>query len=415
MPGKLPNLGPAPQVAAATFLVLGLLVGAAYLDAQQREHRSAQEQGRAKDLARQQREAVRLARLGAQVRDLRRRVADRTEVEQRVGEVQRAVAEVKTSVLRRLPGEVERSLDRNPDLLAARKALSRIERADAAAERIIARYSPAICILQGAYGFGRSDKGTGFRFLREATPDLLGGIEVSADKIPLTVEGNGERFTVEYTGTAFLVDKSGILITNRHIAQPWWKSASAAPLMGDGYEPRLIYMRVYFPGTERAVPIDTARILISDGADLAALRFRPFPGQPAPLPLAGPGPVAAGQPVVLFGFPSGLDALLARAGEGFAKRMEAEGELDPTAMLLALARRGLIRPLPTQGHIGDVMADRILFDAATAVGGSGGPLVDLEGRVVAINYGILRAFRGANFAVPARFAADLLAKARENR
>jgi len=61
------------------------------------------------------------------------------------------------------------------------------------------------------------------------------------------------------------------------------------------------------------------------------------------------------------------------------------------------------------------MADRILFDAATAVGGSGGPLVDLEGRVVAINYGILRAFRGANFAVPARFAADLLTRARENR
>jgi len=399
-------------VAAATLLVLGLFLGAAYLDAQHRARRTDLEQGRAKALARRQGEAVHLARLGAQVRDLRRRVADRDEVEQRMGEVRRAVAEVKTSVLERMAGEVERSLDRNPDLKAAREALARVRRADAAAERIIARYAPGICILEGAYGFGRTEKEAGFRFLREATSNLLQGLEVASDKIPLTLEGDGERYTVEYTGTAFLADKSGLLITNRHIAQPWWKSDSAEPLLGDGYEPRLIYLRAYFPGRKEAVPIDTGEILLGDRTDLAALRFKPFKGQPRPLPLARPGQVVAGERVLLFGYPSGLDALLARAGEHVAKRIEQKGKRDPTATLSALARNGLIRPLPTQGHVGDVLKDRILFDAATAVGGSGGPLVDLEGRVVDIHYGILRAFHGANFAVPARFAAGLLAKAR---
>jgi S1-C subfamily serine protease len=62
--------------------------------------------------------------------------------------------------------------------------------------------------------------------------------------------------------------------------------------------------------------------------------------------------------------------------------------------------------------VGDVLDDKILFDAPTAVGGSGGPLVDLEGRVVAVNYGILKAFSGANFGVPVSRAEALLARAR---
>jgi hypothetical protein len=39
-----------------------------------------------------------------------------------------------------------------------------------------------------------------------------------------------------------------------------------------------------------------------------------------------------------------------------------------------LAGHNLIRPITTQGHIGDVLADKIVYDAQTTVGGSGGPL-----------------------------------------
>ena len=71
-----------------------------------------------------------------------------------------------------------------------------------------------------------------------------------------------------------------------------------------------------------------------------------------------------------------------------------------------------MRPLPTRGHISDLVAGKLLFDAPTAVGGSGGPLFNLAGRVVAVNYGILKSFRGANFGVPVLHAHALLAKAR---
>jgi S1-C subfamily serine protease len=46
-----------------------------------------------------------------------------------------------------------------------------------------------------------------------------------------------------------------------------------------------------------------------------------------------------------------------------------------------LARRNLIRPVTTQGHIGDVLPDKIVYDAQTTSGGSGGPLFNNEGKV----------------------------------
>ena len=72
-----------------------------------------------------------------------------------------------------------------------------------------------------------------------------------------------------------------------------------------------------------------------------------------------------------------------------------------------------MRPLPTQGHVNDLVSGKLVFDAPSAVGGSGAPVLDMDGNVVAVNYGILKAFKGANFGVPVRFARPLLAAARE--
>jgi hypothetical protein len=43
---------------------------------------------------------------------------------------------------------------------------------------------------------------------------------------------------------------------------------------------------------------------------------------------------------------------------------------------MAIRRRHLIKPIATQGHIGDVLPDKIVYDAQTTSGGSGGPLFD---------------------------------------
>jgi S1-C subfamily serine protease len=73
-----------------------------------------------------------------------------------------------------------------------------------------------------------------------------------------------------------------------------------------------------------------------------------------------------------------------------------------------LAQRKLIRPLVTQGHVGDVLADKIVYDAQTTSGGSGGPLLNREGSVIGVTFAVVKGFGGSNFGVPIRFASPLL-------
>jgi serine protease Do len=73
-----------------------------------------------------------------------------------------------------------------------------------------------------------------------------------------------------------------------------------------------------------------------------------------------------------------------------------------------LASQHLIRSTTTQGHIGDVLEDKIVYAAATTSGGSGGPLFNRDGKVIGINFAVLRDFGGSNLAVPVKFAKDLL-------
>jgi S1-C subfamily serine protease len=88
------------------------------------------------------------------------------------------------------------------------------------------------------------------------------------------------------------------------------------------------------------------------------------------------------------------------------------GSHDADTLLRELAKRKLIRPISTQGHIGDVRPDRLVYDAQTTSGGSGAPVIDLDGKVVGVNFAILQGFAGASFAVPIRKAEELVTKKR---
>ena len=74
------------------------------------------------------------------------------------------------------------------------------------------------------------------------------------------------------------------------------------------------------------------------------------------------------------------------------------------------ARRNLIRPAITQGHIGDVLTDKIVYDAQTTSGGSGGPLFNHHGKVIGVTFAVIRGFGGSNFGIPIRYATPLLAR-----
>jgi len=108
-----------------------------------------------------------------------------------------------------------------------------------------------------------------------------------------------------------------------------------------------------------------------------------------------------------MGYPTGVEGILARAGSDVVRKIAADSQ-DVSQIMSRIAAQRLIRPTTTQGHIGDVLKDKIVYDAATTSGGSGGPLFNRDGKVIGINFAIIKDFGGSNLAVPARYANDLL-------
>jgi len=70
-----------------------------------------------------------------------------------------------------------------------------------------------------------------------------------------------------------------------------------------------------------------------------------------------------------------------------------------------------VHPLMTQGNITDLDARRIVYDARTGEGGSGGPLFGPSGRVIGITFAIFTENTASNFAVPIHYAITLWEKA----
>jgi S1-C subfamily serine protease len=137
------------------------------------------------------------------------------------------------------------------------------------------------------------------------------------------------------------------------------------------------------------------------------------------LPASHPKPVMidpqaaiSGSPVVLIGYPAGVEGILARLDEPTLKRIVQTVGDSTESLVLELGRRKLIRPLVTQGHLGVVGADRLVYDAQTTSGGSGGPVFNASGKVIGVNFAILKGFSGSNFAVPISRAAKMVETSR---
>src|SRR6202040_447018 len=116
-----------------------------------------------------------------------------------------------------------------------------------------------------------------------------------------------------------------------------------------------------------------------------------------------------GSPVVLIGYPTGIEGILARIDEPTLKRIAQAAGNNTEDLVQELARRKLIRPLVTQGHLGVVGPDRLVYDAQTTSGGSGGPVFNASGKVIGVNFAILSSFSGSNFAVPISHATNMVA------
>ena len=112
-----------------------------------------------------------------------------------------------------------------------------------------------------------------------------------------------------------------------------------------------------------------------------------------------------GEPIILLGYPAGVNAIFAKTDPEIVKQLF---NIPFVPLVQELSNWGLIRPLSTQGHLSDVMHNRIVYDAQTTSGGSGGPIFNNNGKVIGINYGVFPGFRGSNFGVPIKYGAEVI-------
>ena len=296
--------------------------------------------------------------------------------------------------------ELERQLQ------AATERLQRLETESTVAQDVIRSYAASVCLLHVVVGF--RDKGSGV-ILRYATVTPVGGPLAHANGVQVQLGGLGPEVRMDAFGTGFLASADGRIVTNHHVVEPWWNNDDLAELLKQAVElePLVLEMTAYFPGVSHGIPV--ALRTISSDADLAVVAGD-ISGLQLKLLAIDDSPKAAvsGQPVVLIGYPTGVDAILARTSADAVRSIAANTSGDSTGLMTELAHRNLIRPVNTQGHIGDILPDKIIYDAQTTSGGSGGPLFNAEGKVIAVNVAVLRDFGGANFAIPVRYAKPLL-------
>lgn len=293
--------------------------------------------------------------------------------------------------------------ERYEDLaIALSERVDALEAMNEAGRTTVRAAEPSVVFLQGAYGW-RSTDGRALRIVMSPDGRLLRG---AGGGYITDLDARGPPWSSEFTGSGFVAGEDGLVVTNRHVARPWSVDEQAAALEAQGLIP-VLRLRVYAPGATD--PFDADFISASGTSDLALLRAPGLADRAEPLPLAMLPP-GAGDEILVLGYPAGINALLARSGEVFVDSLR-QSRPDFWSVAEQLAAANLIRPLASRGIVGQVTGASVVYDAETTRGGSGGPVLSLDGEVVAVTYGVLEGFGGSNLGVPVDEVRRLIAAA----
>ena len=281
--------------------------------------------------------------------------------------------------------------------------IGKLENESRIAQEIVRDYSNSVCLIYAIVGF--RDKKSGAR-LNFASTDANGSPATDEKgNVIVTTESTGHAVQIHVFGSGFLIDTSGHILTNHHVLEPWWHNAQAIPAPNDSFEPAVLSLWAYFPGSETPLPMRVQGL--SEDVDLGLATVDLPASHPRPVTIDQQAAIS-GSAVVLIGYPTAIEGILARIDEPTLKRIAQAAGNNTQDLVEELARRKLIRPLVTQGHLGVVGPDQLIYDAQTTHGGSGGPVFDASGKVIGVNFAILSSFSGSNFAVPIARAAKML-------
>lgn len=223
------------------------------------------------------------------------------------------------------------------------------------------------------------------------------------------------------SGTGFLVANNAanrvgnnvggsLLATNRHVAEPWYGDPEAQKLIDQGATGTIESLVVFFPGSP--MPVNLSPASVSKTSDLAVLHAEDSAvvRSLAVLPLAKSAG-APGQLVTVIGYPMGIAGMVAKSPSGIYERMAyRHNDINAASELAALS---LIRPSTTCGHLGDVVGDKLIYDAPTAHGGSGGPVFNNQGEVIGVNSAYMDGFTGGTLGVSVDSLRPLLQEAQK--
>jgi S1-C subfamily serine protease len=272
--------------------------------------------------------------------------------------------------------ELSTGTDLKAELQQLKLQVQQLKQEQAMPALVLARYRNSICYIYGVYQVG--------------------------------YPGQPPALRARLSGTGFLV-ANGLLATNRHVAEPWYGDAEADALIASGALPQLEKLEAFFPGM--ATPVDLTPAVVASGADLAVLKINKPPQRIAELPplsLAGKAP-RAGEIVAVVGYPLGVTGMVAKSPSSVYQRLAYRRDDINTAN--ELAALSLIRPSATYGHLGDVVGDKLVYDAPTAHGGSGGPVFNARGEVIGVNSAFLDGFSGGTLGIAADVLRPLIAAA----
>src|SRR3954454_10169407 len=218
-----------------------------------------------------------------------------------------------------------------------------------------------------ALGVGRNDGPDPLPAAQgKLAPTAIGRIYAKASPAVVSVavrEGRGQS-----TGTGFLIDRNGTVVTNAHVVG---SAGSAEVRFGD-----------------QGRTLDAPGLGRDASSDLAVLRVDPSDaGVLHPLALADSSRVRIGDNVVAVGNPFGLDrTATAGIASGLGRHIQAPNGFD--------------------------IDEVIQTDAPINPGNSGGPLIDGRGRVIGVNSQIEtgggRGNVGIGFAVPSNTVRDVV-------
>ncbi|MFF0587913.1 trypsin-like peptidase domain-containing protein [Streptomyces sp. NPDC003781] len=188
----------------------------------------------------------------------------------------------------------------------------------------------------------------------ERDPDSVAGIAARALPSVVTLHVSGGE--AAGTGTGFVLDDRGHILTNNHVVEP----------AGSGGE-----ITVTFNSGDTAEATVVGR---DSGYDLAVVKVKGVSGL-TPMPLGNSENVRVGDPVVAIGAPFDLAGTVT---SGIISAKE--------------------RPITAGGEEGDASdvsyVDALQTDAPINPGNSGGPLLDARGRAIGINSAIRSADGG---------------------